>query len=361
MFCPNCGNEVAEGSNFCDRCGASLNQPSQSPIQSEQPPVQPDQPTVQLDQPPVQPPVQEVKPPVQDIQPSEQPAPVIPPVSQPQKAKIRGYEWAFIIIGAVIIVLGGVFAVLCVNGTIDLPEILGLSEESIKAAREEEEPIPGSWALKADENTRYAFSKMIINQMAYDSDISDFIYELDTYEFFDAADIMIDAYTFEFTNKEDYYVTIDPDGYRVAMKRAYRIAFEELEDMSISEYCDISGYDYDDVLYALDDWDFTWSEFCDYICEEYCDDIDYLDDDEIADYLYGFINDDDLIELYSGTYDYDEDEIELRDGYDNRCEWDIEYEKGNLTVESIDADSGFSEDAMEFIYYLEGGFVLKKK
>ena len=32
-FCPNCGKEVAEGSQFCDNCGAQINagQPTQAP------------------------------------------------------------------------------------------------------------------------------------------------------------------------------------------------------------------------------------------------------------------------------------------------------------------------------------------
>ncbi len=45
-FCPNCGKEVAEGSQFCDNCGAPLNV-QQAQVAPQGQPVQPGQPMQQ--------------------------------------------------------------------------------------------------------------------------------------------------------------------------------------------------------------------------------------------------------------------------------------------------------------------------
>ena len=45
MFCSKCGNQVADGAAFCDKCGAQLNaQPPQAPQQPQQPYQAPTQP-----------------------------------------------------------------------------------------------------------------------------------------------------------------------------------------------------------------------------------------------------------------------------------------------------------------------------
>ena len=57
MFCPNCGNQVAEGQSFCANCGTKMQAPA-APAQPVQPVQQPQQPVQPTYAQPVQQPIQ---------------------------------------------------------------------------------------------------------------------------------------------------------------------------------------------------------------------------------------------------------------------------------------------------------------
>lgn len=76
MFCTNCGKQIADGSAFCDQCGAV--QPTQAPVQQPTP-----QPAAPVQQPVYQPVQQPVQQPV--YQPVYQP---VAPAAAPKSKKL---------------------------------------------------------------------------------------------------------------------------------------------------------------------------------------------------------------------------------------------------------------------------------
>ena len=141
MFCKNCGNQLPDGTAFCNNCGAAQNAPAPQPAPvAEQPisapapaPVAPVAPPTPVAGQPVSAPAPQPAP-VAPVA-SQQPAPVQPPVAPPPMAQMpqgyvpapvpapakKGHKGLIIAICIVLVVaiLGGTAWVLYDNGTFD--------------------------------------------------------------------------------------------------------------------------------------------------------------------------------------------------------------------------------------------------
>ena len=396
MICPKCGNQLPDGAGFCNICGAIFN---------NQPPVQPDQPTVQLDQPPMQPPVQAppaqayqppVQPPVQAYQPPVQPPvqeqppvqayqpPVQPPVQAyqppvqppmqayqppmpdtPQKKKFPKWGITLIIVGVIAVIAAIILALSLSEGSGGSAGSGSKSKkdkkESSQTAEKEEELSPGSWTIVNDSAAEDAFGDMVTEMLADgDAEMEAILDEIGTDKISGAIVKMMQSYTFVFTDDDEYYMLLDPDGFRESYKDVFKSILNGVSDMGIEGYCDLFDYNVEDIEAGLTAKGVTWEKLWEQQIDEYCDLVDEeFSDEKIAIEAGGELNDDGLVEVKGGTYEYDEDDeiLTLYNASGDSCEIEISYKKGIVTIEGI---SGEYDESLDILDYLEGAHFEKK-